>query len=113
LYSDRSSEDKQLFIRSFLRETKNTNMAGGWMLKQTYCLMETTHEPLQLDKRNVVQWKIMRIPKSFIWINLFFNRPFKYGDGGILKVAYCCECSISVSESETTKYCIPTDMEGG
>jgi hypothetical protein len=29
LYSDRSSEDKQLFIRSFLRETKNTNMAGG------------------------------------------------------------------------------------
>jgi hypothetical protein len=29
LNSGRSSEDKQLLIRQFVRKTKNTNMAGG------------------------------------------------------------------------------------
>jgi hypothetical protein len=49
-----------------LRKTKNTNMAGGWYLKLTFCFMVTTHEPLHLDKRSFVQWKIVDIPTSFI-----------------------------------------------
>jgi hypothetical protein len=28
----------------------------------------------------------MDIPTSFIWIIIFFNEPFEYGDGGILKL---------------------------
>jgi hypothetical protein len=35
--------------------------------------MKTTHGLLHLDKRNVVLWKLMDIPKSFIWIIIFFD----------------------------------------
>jgi len=48
--------------------------------------MATTHEPLYLDKQSLVQWKIMDILTSFIWIIIFFNGPFEYGDGGIFKL---------------------------
>jgi len=48
--------------------------------------MATTHEPLHLDKRSFVQWKIVDIPTSFILIIIFFNGPFEYGDGGIFKL---------------------------
>jgi hypothetical protein len=48
--------------------------------------MMTTHEPLRLHKPSFVQWKIMDIPKNVIWIIIYFNGPFEYGDGGILKL---------------------------
>jgi hypothetical protein len=48
--------------------------------------METSHEQLHLDKRNLVQWKIEDMPTSIIWIITFVNRPFEYGDGGIFKL---------------------------
>jgi hypothetical protein len=36
LYANKSLEDEQLLIRPLLRESKNMNMAGGWMLKFTF-----------------------------------------------------------------------------
>jgi hypothetical protein len=33
--------------------------------------MEKTYDPLYLDKWSFVQWKIMDIPTSFIWIIIF------------------------------------------
>jgi hypothetical protein len=48
--------------------------------------METTHEILHLDKRSLVQWKIVDMPTSFIWIIIFFNGPSEYGDGGIFEL---------------------------
>jgi hypothetical protein len=50
LYAGRSSEDKQLFNQITFVKNKNTNMDGGWYLKFTFCYMETTHEPMDLDK---------------------------------------------------------------
>jgi hypothetical protein len=50
VYTDRSSKDEQLLMRPFLSETKNTNMTASWMLKFIVCFVETTHEPLHLDK---------------------------------------------------------------
>jgi hypothetical protein len=70
----------------FLRKTKNTNMAGCWYLKVMFCFMTTTHEPLHLDKRSSVKWKIMDIFTSFIWIIIFSNGLFEYGYGGIFKL---------------------------
>jgi hypothetical protein len=61
-------------------------MAGGWYLKLTYCFMETTSKPLHLDKPSFAQWKIEDIPTSFMWVIIFFNRPFEYGDDGISKL---------------------------
>jgi hypothetical protein len=55
LYADRSSEDEQLLIRLFLRKTKSTNMAGGLNVKFTFCFTEITPEPLDADKRSLVQ----------------------------------------------------------
>jgi hypothetical protein len=55
-------------------------MASGLKLKFTFCSMETTHEPLHLDKLSLVQWKIMNIPTSFIWI-IFFHAASEYGNG--------------------------------
>jgi hypothetical protein len=46
--------------------------------------MATTHEPLHLGKRSFVQWKIVKIPKSFIWIIILFDGAFEYG--GISKL---------------------------
>jgi hypothetical protein len=43
--------------------------------------MEITLKPLRLDKQSLVQWKIMDMPTSFIWIIIFFDGVFKYGDG--------------------------------
>jgi hypothetical protein len=50
LYTDRSSKDEQLLERPFFQKQKNTNMAAVWMLKFIVCFVETTHEPLYLDK---------------------------------------------------------------
>jgi hypothetical protein len=38
--------------------------------------METTHEPLRLGKWSLVQWKIMDVPTSFIWIIILFDKGF-------------------------------------
>jgi hypothetical protein len=50
--------------------------------------VEIPHEPLhlQLDKRSLVQWKIMDILTSFILIIIFFDGDFEYGDGGTFKL---------------------------
>jgi hypothetical protein len=48
--------------------------------------METTKQPLQLDKRSLVKQKITEIPTSFLQITIFFNEAFQYGDGGIFKL---------------------------
>jgi hypothetical protein len=53
--TDRYSKDEQLLIRSFL--SKNTNMVAVWMLKFVVCFVETTHEPLHLDKWTfIITW---------------------------------------------------------
>jgi hypothetical protein len=54
LYSDRSSEDEQLLMRPLMRESKNINMASGWMVKFTFYFMNRTHEPLHLVKWSFV-----------------------------------------------------------
>jgi hypothetical protein len=38
--------------------------------------METSHELLHLDKWSLVQWKIMGIPTSCIWIMIWFDKAF-------------------------------------
>jgi hypothetical protein len=43
--------------------------------------MEMTREPLHLDERNLVQWKIMDIHTSFIWIIIFFEKASEYDSG--------------------------------
>jgi hypothetical protein len=45
--------------------------------------MEKTHELLHLDKWSLVQWKIINIRATFIWIIIFFNGRFEYGDHGV------------------------------
>jgi hypothetical protein len=56
-------------------------MAGGWKLKLEFCFMETTHEPLDLRKWSVIQWKIMDIPARWILIVILFHWALKYADG--------------------------------
>jgi hypothetical protein len=48
--------------------------------------MATTHEPLHLNKQSFVQWKIVEIPTTIVWIIIFFNELIEYGDGGIFKL---------------------------
>jgi hypothetical protein len=79
LYADRYLEDEQLSIWPLLREFKNVNMVGSWKLKFTLYFMERSHEPLHLEKRSFVLWRIMDMPTSLIWIIVFFDRPFEYG----------------------------------
>jgi hypothetical protein len=79
LYADRSSEDEQLSITPLVRESKNTNMAGGWMLKFTFYFMGSTHELSHLDNWSSVPWKIMDVPTSFVWTIIFFDGAFEYG----------------------------------
>jgi hypothetical protein len=55
LYADKSLENRQLLIKPLLWETKDTNIAGGWSLKFTFRFMETTHEPLHLNKQNLIK----------------------------------------------------------
>jgi hypothetical protein len=43
--------------------------------------MDTVHEPLHLDKWSLVQWEIMDLPTSLIWIVILFDEIFKQGDG--------------------------------
>jgi hypothetical protein len=64
-----------------LWKTKNLNMAGSWKLKFILYCLETTHEPLHLDKWSFVQWKIMNIPMGCTWILIFFGGSFEYGSG--------------------------------
>jgi hypothetical protein len=54
---------------------------GPWNLYADMFSEETTHEPLHLDKRSMVHWKII-----FVWIIIFFNRSFEYGNGGIFRL---------------------------
>jgi hypothetical protein len=42
---------------------------------------EISHEPLNLNKRSLVQLNIMDVHTSFIWIVIFFEEAFKRGDG--------------------------------
>jgi hypothetical protein len=35
--------------------------------------MGTSHEPLQLDKSNLVQWKTTDLPTSFTWVASSFS----------------------------------------
>jgi hypothetical protein len=39
----------------FVKEKKTTIVEGGWKLKCIFCFVETTHEPLHLDKLGLVQ----------------------------------------------------------
>jgi hypothetical protein len=48
--------------------------------------MEITHKLLQLDKRSLLQWKIMNVSTSFICVIILFNRPFEYDDCTIFKL---------------------------
>jgi hypothetical protein len=56
-------------------------MAAVWMLKFIVCFVETTHEPLYLDKWTLVYGEIMDITTSFIWVIILFDAVFKNGDG--------------------------------
>jgi hypothetical protein len=67
---------------TFLRKNEKFEYYGRWYLKLTSCFMATTHEPLYLDKRSLVQWKIVDMPTRLIWTIIFFNGPFEYGEGG-------------------------------
>jgi hypothetical protein len=42
--------------------------------------MEATHEPLYLDKWDLVQQKITDTPTSFTCIIVLFDEAIKYGD---------------------------------
>jgi hypothetical protein len=46
--------------------------------------MEITHEPLHLDKRRLVQWRIMDLATSFVWITIVFVWTFEHGVSGIV-----------------------------
>jgi hypothetical protein len=50
--------------------------------------MATTHGLLHWDKQSFIQWKIVDVPTSFIWIIIFFNGSVEYGDGGIFKLLW-------------------------
>jgi hypothetical protein len=63
------------------QKQKNTNMAASWMLQFIVCFVETTHEPLHLDKWTFVLQKIMDMPTSLILIIILFEAVFKYDDG--------------------------------
>jgi hypothetical protein len=51
LYDSRWSEAEQLITRPLLWKIKYTNMASSQNLKFMFYLMETTHEPIHLDKK--------------------------------------------------------------
>jgi hypothetical protein len=61
-------------------------MADGWYLKLIVFFLAPTLESLHLNEQSFVQWKMMDIPKSFIWIIISVNRPFEYGDGGMFEL---------------------------
>jgi hypothetical protein len=53
LYADRASKDEQHCMRMFFVE-KDEKASADWMLQFVICFMETTHEPLQLDKWSLI-----------------------------------------------------------
>jgi hypothetical protein len=55
LYSDRSSEDEQLLMRPSLVKDEEYEHGGRLIFKLTFCYMDTTQEPLHLDRRGFVQ----------------------------------------------------------
>jgi hypothetical protein len=109
LYANRCSEDEQLLLRQFLWKIKNMNMAGSWSLKFTFCFMETTHELLHLDKRSLVQWKIMT------YLKVLFESLFSLME--LLNVAmvessnFWGGCKTCTSQCGTTKFCMLTDLQ--
>jgi len=80
LYSDRSFMNEQLLISQFLWEIKSVNVEGGWKLKFIFCFMETAHTPLYLDKWSLIQYKILDVPTSFMWIITLVPKAFKQGN---------------------------------
>jgi hypothetical protein len=50
--------------------------------------MEVSHESLHLDKRILVQWRIMDLATSFIWTAVFFDRAFEYCGDGIFRLLW-------------------------
>jgi hypothetical protein len=87
LFSGRCLEHEKVLIRPLLRESKNTNIAGGWHLKFKFCFMERRLEPLHFEKLSFVHWKIMDIPTSLIRIISFFGGAFEFGGGSKF---WCC-----------------------
>jgi hypothetical protein len=77
LNADMASKD-ELLISPLFWGAKNMNMEGSLKLKFAFYFMETTCEPLHLDKWSYVQWKIMDIT-SFMWI--IFYGAFECGGG--------------------------------
>jgi hypothetical protein len=53
--------------------------------------MKITHEPLRLDEQGLVQWRVMHLAMIFIWITVFFDGAFEYGDGVIFKLLRCMQ----------------------
>jgi hypothetical protein len=43
--------------------------------------MDTSHEPVHLDKLSVVQSKVMYISTAFVCVIILFDKSFEYGDG--------------------------------
>jgi hypothetical protein len=82
-----SSEDAQLLMGPLLRQIKNKDMAGGWMLKWTSCLVVKTHEPLHLDKRCLVRTMNSIGHTSKIHLTNYCHWwTLEYGDGRIFKL---------------------------
>jgi hypothetical protein len=48
--------------------------------------MEITYKALRLDKQSLIQLRIMYVSTRFIWISVFFDRAFEYGDDGIFRL---------------------------
>jgi hypothetical protein len=48
--------------------------------------MQTTREKLCLDKRSLVQLKMVDMPTSTTWIVIFSDGAFEYGDRRIFKI---------------------------
>jgi hypothetical protein len=54
LYDDKSWKNEQFPSKQFLRETKCKSVDNGWNLKFIFYIMETSYEPLYLDKWSLV-----------------------------------------------------------
>jgi hypothetical protein len=86
LYAHISSEDEQLLIRPLLQKNKHTNMAGQLKFR-IHILFYGDHSwTTALQKRSVIQWKIMDIPTSFIWFTTSFNGASEYSFGQAFKL---------------------------
>jgi hypothetical protein len=67
-YADRYLEDEQILTWPLLRKKKEHG--GRMKVKMRIFFSETAHELLHLDKRSVVQWKIMtylEVMSNFLW----------------------------------------------